>query len=199
MKTLSKPLIALVAVFIFGAGFVLGMEYKAYQIRSALSNVFSGSKANVNPLPAPVIEEAKKEAEVIIEKGVGDELVLATGNIKINKSDEVKTLSAKYSAPKVAKEGTKFVVVNLDVTNTTKSEYSFRPDDVFLLVDNQKREYRTYNEGFGVVDNYLDYKTLPPSIKETGNLVYEIPEDATSYSLATSKAGTKELYLIKLK
>ncbi len=198
MKIPSKPTIILILIVVFGLGFVAGMEYKAYQIRSAIGKAFNGNNTSTTPTPASVIEEAKKEA-VVINKTIGDEIVLATGNIKINKTEEAKTLSAKYSAPKVATEGTKFIIVNLDVINTTKSEFSFAPDDVFLLVDNQKREYRTYNDSIGAVDNYLDYKTLSPSIKETGNLVYEIPEDATSYSLVTSKSGTNELYMIKLK
>jgi hypothetical protein len=199
MKMPSKPVTLLIAVLIFGLGFVSGMEYKAFQIRSAISKAFSGvTSASPSPTPVSVVEEAKKEM-VVIDKKVGDEIVLATATLKVNQTEEVKTLSAKYSAPKVAKEGTKFVTVNLDITNTTKSEYSFAPDDVFLLVDNQKREYTTYSDSIGAIDNYLNYKSLSPSIKQTGFLVYEIPDDDTSYSLVTSKAGSKELYIIKLK
>lgn len=199
MKIPSKPVIILILVVVFGLGFVSGMEYKAYQIRDAIGKAFSGnSTSTTTPTPVSVVEEAKKEA-IVINKAIGDAIALATGTIKINKVEEAKTLSSKYGTPKVATEGTKFIVVNLDVTNTTKSEFTFAPDDVFLLVDNQKREYRTYNDSIGAIDDYLNYKTLSPSIKETGNLVYEIPEDATSYSLVTSKSGTNELYMIKLK
>lgn len=198
MKTLSKPLVVLIVAIIFGLGFVSGMEYKAYQIRSAIGKAFNNAATSPNPTPVSVVEEAKKEM-IVINKAIGDDVTLATINIKINTSEETKTLSNKYSSPKVAKEGTKFVVINLDVTNSTKGEYTLAPDDVFLLVDNQKREYRTYNDSIGAIDNYLNYKTLSPSIKQTGFLIYEIPEDAMSYSLVTSKAGTSELYIIKLK
>ncbi len=198
MNIKNKPLLALIVIIIFGVGFVSGMEYKAYQIRNAISQAFNTNNSTVSPSPVLAVEEAKKE-DVVINKTIGDEIVLATGNIKINKAEESKSIRSQYSTPKVATEGTKFVVINLDVTNTTKSEFSFSPDDVFLLVDNKKREFRTYNDSIGSIENYLNYKSLSPSIKVTGNLVYELPEDATSYSLVTSKSGTKELYIIKLK
>jgi hypothetical protein len=198
MNIKHKPLLALIVTIIFGIGFVSGMEYKAYQIRSAISQAFNSNNTSISPTPVSTVEEAKKE-DVLINKAIGDEIVLATGNIKVNKVEEAKSISSQYSTPKVATEGTKFIVINLDVTNTTKSEFSFSPDDVFLLVDNQKREYHTYNDSIGSIEDYLNYKSLSPSIKVTGNLVYELPEDASSYSLVTSKSGTKELYLIKLK
>lgn len=198
MKTLSKPLIALIVAIIFGLGFVSGMEYKAYQIRSAISKAFSNNNSTPSPTPVSVVEEAKKKA-IVIDKSIGDEVSLATINIKINSAEETKTISSKYSTPKVATEGTKFVVINLNITNSTKSEFSFSPNDTFLLVDNQKREYTIYGDSIGAIENYLNYRTLSPSIKETGSIVYEIPEDATNYSLVTSKAGTNELYMIKLK
>lgn len=198
MKTLSKPITGLIAAVIFGLGFVSGMEFKAYQIRSAIGKAFSNTTSSPSPTPESVIEAAKKE-NVVINKAIGDEVVLATGNIKINKAEETQTIGNKYSAPKVAKEGTKFIIVNLEVVNTTKSEFSFFPDDVFLLVDEQKREFRVYDESIGALDNYLNVRTLSPSVKETGNIMYEIPSDSTSYSLVTSKGGTNELYFIKLK
>lgn len=198
MKTLSKPILGLVVTIIFGVGFISGMEFKAYQIRNAFNSAFNNTNSSPSPTPESVVEAAKKES-VVINKAIGDEIMLATGTIKINKSEETQTVGSKYSSPKIAKEGTKFVIVNLDVTNTTKGEFMFYPDDVFLLVDDQKREFRVYGESIGALDDYLNVRTLSPSIKENGNIMYEIPNDATSYSLVTSKGGTKELYLIKLK
>ncbi len=202
MSIKFKLLLGLAFVVVLGIGFALGMEYKAYQFRSAIGQAFSN--ISVTPSSTPYIQEtsmakAEEEKMINIDKNIGDEIVLATGSVKVNKSEEKQTLSSKYSTPKVAKEGTKFVIVNLDVTNSTKSEFTFSPDDVFLLVDDQKREYKTYSNSIGAIEGYLNFKTLSPSVKETGYLIYEIPEDAASYGLVTSKAGTKELYTIKLK
>ncbi|MFZ3131588.1 MAG: hypothetical protein WA125_10935 [Desulfosporosinus sp.] len=47
-------------------------------------------------------------------------------------------------------------------------------------------------------DDYFDYKELFPSIKETGNWVYELPTDTTSYKIKTGKSGTNEFREILL-
>lgn len=193
----KKIITGVVLLAVFVVGFFAGMEYKAYEIRTAISKVFSGDTTPTET--QTVVEQAKEAKLTTIEKKVGDELVMATGNLKVNSSEEKQTLSGTYGSPKVAKEGTKFVVVSLDVMNTTKSAFTFFPDDVFKMVDNQGREFTTYNDSIGAVDNYLDVRELAPSVKETGFIVYEIPTDATGYGLITAKGGTKELYKIVLK
>lgn len=67
------------------------------------------------------------------------------------------------------------------------------------IVDNKDREFKTYSDTIGAIDDYLDYKELSPSIKVTGNWVYELPADAISYKLISGKSGTNELYEILLK
>lgn len=193
MKNIKFLVIGLI---IFVVGFFLGSEYRAYQVRTALQKAFSGTNTATTKTES-AMEQAKKEEMQIITKAIGNEIILATLKLKVNKAEETQTLSASYGSPKVAKEGTKFVIVNLDVTNITNSKFSLSPD--FLLVDNKNREYSTYGDSIGAVDDYLNYKDLSPSVLETGSLIYEIPKDATSYSFMVSKAGTKELYKIVLK
>jgi len=199
----QKVFLGVTALIIFVVGFFSGMEYKTYQVRTALKNTFSGL-TNTTTTPSvsdksanTAIEQAKKEGMVTIEKQIGDEIELATIKLKVNKAEEKQTLSASYGSPKVAREGTKFIVVNMDVTNTTNSKFTLSPD--FLLIDNQGREYTTYTESIGAINNYLNYKDLSPSVKETGSFIYEIPSDAASYYLVAAKAGTKDLYKIMLK
>lgn len=193
----NKVIISFIVLVVFILGFFAGMEYKAYQISSAFQQAFNDT---TSPTPAQtVVEQAKEEKLITIEKKIGDELVMATGNLKVNTSEEKQIVVASYGSPKVAKEGTKFVLVNLDVMNTTKSSFSFNADNVFKMVDNQGREFETYENSFGAIDNNLDYEELAPSVKKTGFLLYEIPTDATGYSLITAKEGTKELYKIVLK
>jgi hypothetical protein len=185
------------AFLIFAVGFFSGMEYKAYEIRSAFQEAFSTSDSSESDSSAvTVMEQAKEEDMQIIEKKVGEEVALATMNLTVTSADEKQTLSPSYGSPKVAQEGTKFVVVKLEVTNTTSSEFTFSPD--LLIVDSQNREFSTYSDSIGAVPDYLNYRELSPSISETGSLVYELPSDATGYSLLVAKAGTKELYKIAL-
>lgn len=192
---MKKNIVLVIAgLFILGIGFFAGMEYKAYSIKIALKNAFSGI---VSDTSNSVMQEAKKEDLKTIEKALGDEVVLATMNLKVTSVEEKQILNPNYGSPKVAKEGTKFVVIGMDITNTTTSAFDFSPD--LIVVDNKEREYSTYSDSIGAIDKYLNYKELSPSVKETGYLVYEIPTDATNYSLMVAKAGTKELYKIVLK
>jgi len=198
----KKIILIISALIVFGLGFFAGMEYKAYSIRVALQDVFAGVNTNANTnanqdTSNTVMQQAEKEKMQIIDKVVGDEIVLATMNMKVNSVEEKQILSPSYGSPKVAKEGTKFVVISLDVTNTTNSKFTFSPD--LVVVDNKDREFSVYSDSIGAIDKYLNYKELSPSIKESGFLVYEMPNDATNYSLMIAKAGTKELYKITLK
>lgn len=186
-----------IALVILGIGFFTGMEYKAYLIRTALKDIFPTTNSNSDTNNS-AMQEAKKEKMQIIEKNIDDELILATMNLKINKVEEKQILSPSYGSPKVAKEGTKFIVISLDVTNTTSSEFDFSSNGL-ILIDDKNREFSVYSDSIGAIEKYLDYRKLSPSIKETGYLIYELPNDATNYSFMIGKAGTKELYKIILK
>lgn len=142
-------------------------------------------------------DELSSEDVNLIEKNIGDEIELNTFNFKITKVEETDTLTSEYGEDVSAKEGAKFVVVGMEVTNTTKSELTF-PDD-FILVDNEEREFNTYEDTYFAIDDYLNERDLAPSIKEKGYLVYEVPEDAISYYTFMGKAETKDIYKIVLK
>lgn len=155
------------------------------------------SSRDANQKPMTVMEQAKKDNMTIISKNIEDEIILATLKLKVNRVEEKQTISANYSSPKTAKEGAKFVIVNADLTNTTNKAFTMAPD--LMIVDNKDREFKTYSDTIGAIEDYLDYKELSPSIKVTGNWVYELPTDATSYKLIVKKSGTNELYEILLK
>ncbi|WP_308894800.1 DUF4352 domain-containing protein [Candidatus Desulfosporosinus nitrosoreducens] len=161
-----------------------------------ISNSFKSASDNSSQDPT-FMEQAKKDNATIVNKTIGDEIVLATIKLKINSAEEKQTLTPQSGSPVNAKDGTKFVVVNADLTNITNKAITMEPD--LLMIDNKEREFKTYDKTVGAIDNYLDYRKLAPSIKENGNWVYELPNDATGYSLAVMKSGTNELYLIKLK
>lgn len=140
-----------------------------------------------------------EEKKVVFEKKIGEVVELATLTFMVNSAEEKQTLNSRYSPQIVAKGGAKFVVVDMNILNTTKSGFTFFPDDGLLLVDNEDREFKTYSDSIGSIDNYLNVRELTPGIEEQGYLVYEIPEDAQSYSLVTSKKDTNEVYKVRLK
>lgn len=164
---------------------------------NSIAKQFNQTNTSTNMNSNTVMEQAQKKNMTIVQKAAGDAVEFATIKVKVNNVEESQTISSEYSSPKVAKQGAKFIIVNLEVTNITNKTFTLNPD--FIVVDNKNREFKTYSDSIGAIDDYLDYKELSPSIKETGNFVYELPADATSYSLVAAKAGTNELYIIKLK
>ncbi len=166
-------------------------------VTKELNNNINSSSDGAGQETSSFMEQAKKENLTIIPKAVNDEIILSTIKLRVNHVEEKQTVTSKYSSPRTAKEGTKFVIVNADVTNTTNKAFTFPPD--LIVVDNKNREFKTYAESTNTIDNYLDYRELSPGITENGNWVYELPADAESYKLYIKKSGTKELYEILLK
>lgn len=193
LKTLAIVIVCLAVGF--SVGFFVGDE-------SAVNRVNRLSEPSQQTIPTPEKQQEKQEAQdkyVFIEKSIGDEIELATIKFKVNKTKEKQTLSGSFGTPAIAKENAKFVIIDLSITNITNSDFTFFPDDGFKLVDNKERQFTSYDDTIGNIENYLNVRELAPSIKESGVIVYEIPKDATGYSLFTGKVGTKEIYKVKLK
>jgi|GEM_PF-3885696 len=144
-----------------------------------------------------ILAEAKAEKMPIVQANVGEDIEFSTIKLKINSVEEAQTITERSSSPTIAGAGTVFVVLNIDITNITKSEFSFDSYG-FVLIDNEGRNFNPY-DCIGKIDNYLEVRGLSPSIPENGNLVYLLPSDATNYYLAIIKGATSELYTILLK
>ncbi len=142
--------------------------------------------------------QTEPKKSIIIEKNIGDEIQLTTLKFRVNKVEEKQTISSSYGTPKVAKENTKFVVINLDITNTTNMPFVFTNTNGALLIDDKGRQYEEYDGVIGGIDNYFEQRKLSPDIKENGFFVYEIPKDAINYSLNIGKTGTNEIYKVLL-
>jgi hypothetical protein len=204
MKIDSRIKIALAVVLIFIIGFFAGMEYKAYQIRSAIGEAV-GEMADAFNEGFNIEEEVKEEEEKsqpateFVDVVVGDLVELATLKFTVNKVTETQTVSGTFGSPKIAKNGAKFVLLDVSITNTTNSEFDFNTDDGFRLIDDGEREFSEYGDSIGAIENYLSWRTLSPGITERGTLIYEIPSDANSYSWAVGKGGTNQIYRVKLK
>lgn len=160
----------------------------------SMSGTFDESNEEINS----VMEQAEKDNMTIIQKNIGDEIEFATLKLIVNSVDEQQIIHVEYGQPIVAKEGAKFIIVDLGITNITNSAFSFPPNSA-IIVDDKGREFNAESDSMFNVDNTLDYRDLSPSIKETGILIYQIPTDAMSYDLVIAKDGTDELYKILLK
>lgn len=134
------------------------------------------------------------EEYVWYEIPAGQVLELETIKIAITGCEEVDKLTAKYYNPDIAQEGTKFVVLTVEIENITKSTLNFRND--FYLYDSQDREYQPYRDALWYFDETFSYTELAPNIKKTGTFVYHVPADAQGYYLTAAKSGTNEAYCL---
>jgi hypothetical protein len=105
--------VVIIGLISLGIGFFAGMEYKAYQVRSAFQStankIFNTADTSSDQLP-----DEKETNIAYVDKSVGEEVVLATINFKVNNYGEKQTLSGGFGSPAIAKEGAKFVVVDLN-------------------------------------------------------------------------------------
>jgi len=117
--------------------------------------------------------------------------------LKIISAEEKQSISSYYGSTAESAEGAKFVLVVLELKNTTDKSFAFTPG--LKLVDDKGCEFNSYPYTIGNIDNYIENRKLSPNIKEIGYLVYEIPADSSGYSIHSFKEDTKELYKIRLK
>jgi len=185
-------LIVIISLVCLALVFFAGFEYRGYVIAKAMSEALSnlGSTNNTSVSISPT--KAPEQKVVTIEKG--QEGKLSTLSIKVNSIKEAETLPQSFGQPATAKEGTKFVIVQIAATNITNSPFDF-PSDI-TLIDDKNREFRVDVINYNPKDS-LVYKSLSPSIPETGTLAYLVPKDAAGFFLQTMKASTRELYKYK--
>ncbi|MEK9157025.1 MAG: DUF4352 domain-containing protein [Patescibacteria group bacterium] len=175
--------------------FVLSSLFILSCIAAAVSEYDTGSKvASVMTDSSPTSDDSKDSD--VVTAHVGDAIDFSSFSMKVLSSREATTISSRYGSAQTAKEGTKFVIFELQVTALTNTEFTFFPDQVLKLVDSQSRQFNTYDNTIGSIDNYLDVRTLSPSIPEKGVIVYEIPDTESAYALAGVNSVTGTVYMV---
>lgn len=207
----KKVLITIVGLLIFVIGGVVGYEYKTYEVRKIfleaekqLQKAFDGEESiggetinqKVTEIPKSEYRQMLEEKE-IIETSVGDTLELATVNVIVKSVEEKNIFNRSYNDPLVARENAKFIIVGMDVVNTTPEPFNFSGGDI-RLADSNERIY-TPSSDLYTSDGDLTYRDLNPDLKESGILLYEVPEDSKNYSIFLGKAGTDLVYKVVLK
>lgn len=194
----KKTLIRSIAIAVCGliVGFAGGYEYRGYEIRKAFTDALGDLVSDSQPASKNGDQVTPVPSLEIIESPASDEIVLSTMKVKVVGSEEKQILIPKYGSPKTAKEGAKYVVVNIKATNITNDRFDF-PSDFPVLVDDQERKFHTNLETS--LDNYLMYRALGPAIPEQGYVIFEVPSDLSAYSLWMAKDGTNKVYTVKLK
>ena len=126
-----------------------------------------------------------------IQSNIGDTEMLATISVKVN-SVRTAQQTTDTLGTATAKPGSKFIIVDLSVTNITNTAITFSSG--LALIDQKGRQFTDYSDTIGKIDNYLLMRTLAPSIEERGVSLYEVPNDATSFKLETMKVGSDQIY-----
>ncbi len=198
MKKLTKKQISLTAlslIAILGLGFILGYEYKAYGVRKALTEAFSNHKdsGGVDNPDYTSNDDGKLGYKSNYHKTT-DTIKFSTQDLKVNSIHSAPTLSSEYSPPWIAKEGTKFIVVDHAVTNTTNNPFMYDPLQLF---DKDGKRYEASSDAIGNVDNYMNSRTLAPGVPETGVTVYIVPVDSKDFEFGGLNGKTEILQLIK--
>lgn len=142
-------------------------------------------------------DEVFSDNENIIEKNLGDEIELDKIKFTITTVEETDEITSDYDVVTKAKEGAKFIVVGIDVTNISKSSFDLSPE--FLLIDNEGREYNSYSSGLVTLGNSMDHRELAAGIKESGFYAFEVAEDSIGYSIFMGKESTDEIYEVILR
>ena len=174
------------------------MEYKAYQVRTAVQQALSQvSAAQVLTLENAQSERSKTAPTSYIDKNIGDEVLLETIKYKVLSSKEQSHIQSSLGSSAVPSAGAKFIIVTLRMTNLTNADLIF-PYEGIPLVDSQGRQYSLYDKTIGNIDNYLVGTKLPPSVAKEGVEVFEVPSDASGYYLVAAKGGTNDIYRVKL-
>lgn len=167
------------------------------ELNEDLLDVFLSNYLTVSKEFAKEMNSSAASSDNVITKAVGDEIILKTIKLKVNAAEEKQAITSPSNTVINAAGGMKFVVIYAEVTNTTSETFTFPPN--LIIVDDSGRQFKSYLNTTSVIDDYLDYKQLPPGITQTGKWIYELPTDAASYSLYVKKSGTNELYAILLK
>lgn len=162
-----------------------------------ISNIISCNIAKaMESFGNEVIEDSLEPVEEYVwyDVPVGQVLELTTIKMVITGCEEVDKLTAEYYSPDIAQEGTKFVILTVEIENITTSTLDFNND--FCLYDSQGREYQPYSNALWYFDETFIYTELAPNIMTSGTFVYHVPADAQDYYLTTVKSGTNEAYCL---
>lgn len=164
------------------------------EMADSFNSADTSTNTTDNDIDSFSLEKSQDEdidEENYIEVAAGDVIELASAKIKINSCKESKEISNSYSTTE-AKEGTKFVQLEVTVENTTKKPFDFDIDS--QIIDDQGRTYSEFSDSFISADNYIKYRELSPNIPEVGTITFNVPEDSQNFYMPLVHAETNQVY-----
>ena len=199
-------IIAAALVVTFGVGFFSGQEYTKYVLRNKIDEAleefekeFTAGIAEAFDPDSSYIDNEYTEDETIeeveiVEVSVGEVAEFATVNVKVNSAEFTNEVSNEFDTF-TAQPGTKILVVDYSLENTTKQGLSWEP---LSVIDDQDREFTPSLDASQSIENYIYYDELKPNIVLTGKTAYEIPDNVESAWLFGGKKDSNVQYKMNL-
>lgn len=132
------------------------------------------------------VEPKKEEAKTY---QVGD--LVKTGELayKVTNVTSTNELKSDNQFIESATTSGQFIVIDIEAYNND-SKARMIDSSMFKVKDDQKREFEPSNDSevMMVVDGAMDFflQDINPGLSKTGQLVFELPADASSYTLEVS-------------
>ncbi|HEY2422207.1 MAG TPA: DUF4352 domain-containing protein [Neobacillus sp.] len=189
MKKLVK-----IIMIIFGVIIVLGvigslLDGGKEQKQDNSSKVVATTKTaseDKNQTPTEKKESEKPEKKAFV---VGD--LVNTGKLgyKVLHVETTKEIKSDNQFIESAKTEGQFVIIDIEAFNNDKKARMV-DSNMFKIKDDQGREFEPTNDStvMMVVEGAMDFflKDINPGLSKKGKLVFELPQDAASYSLEVS-------------
>ncbi|MGF6353095.1 hypothetical protein ABIE27_001004 [Paenibacillus sp. 4624] len=142
------------------------------------SNDKKADTADSKPATATAQKEAKNEVKLA---GIGDELKIGDVVFKVNKvstKNEIK--EGQFLSYKPSSDGSVFLVVNATLKNEGKQMIT--TDSSFFQLKKGEITYAPTTM-ISVSNKIFMYDGINPGLSQTGNVVFEIPEDLNDFEL----------------
>ncbi len=181
-------------MIVFGVIIVLGVigsmldgEKEQTQEDSSKAVATTGNVSEENTQkPKEKKEEEEPEKKTFI---VGD--LVNTGKLgyKVLNVESTKEIKSDNQFIESAKTDGQFVVIDIEAFNNDKKARMV-DSNMFKIKDDQGREFEPTNDSdvMMVVEGAMDFflQDINPGLSKKGKLVFELPQDAASYSLEVS-------------
>lgn len=123
---------------------------------------------------------------------VGEEIQLNNFKMRVNSVESKNTITSQgqiYSAA----EGTKYLVINMTLTNTTKEPISlFGNFGKIILMDDNETTYKPTSEEVSFTPESIALLNLNPGVPDTGILTFRLPASVVSTNVGCLNLdGTK--------
>lgn len=177
-----KKFLKIIAI-IFGVFIVIGVIGSMGEDDNASNE--TATEANAEDKGSK--EEPKKEESKIYQ--VGD--LVKTGKLAYKVTNVTSTNELKSDNQFIESATTpgQFIVIDIEAYNND-SKARMVDSSMFKVKDDQKREFEPSNDSevMMVVDGVMDFflQDINPGLSKTGQLVFELPADASSYTLEVS-------------